>query len=69
MNRHLTNLLDGIASVFDFAPSAQPYSLPRHGFSRDQSALRQDVRQVGNDLRKVMHRYGQSHRQGSSQIK
>lgn len=55
---HLLNVLDGIASVFDWAAENRPYTTTRGGFARDQKRLRGDATKVGNDMRKAIKKYG-----------
>lgn len=52
MNRHVNNILHGIASLWPV--EVENYSVNGGGFQRDAMAMRSDFKAVGNDLRKVL---------------
>lgn len=55
MGKHLQTFLDGIAQVLVLWPE-DDYIIPRRGdFRKDADALRQDVAQVGKNLRKALN--------------
>ena len=62
---HLMNVLEGIASVFDFVPRARDGRTRGGGFAGDQERMRSDVRKVGDELRKAARTYGKQGGQGS----
>ncbi len=58
MNRHVNNLLHGIANLWPV--QTDQYSANGGGFRKDAAALRSDFRAVGNDLRKTLKKYEQT---------
>ncbi len=60
---HLLNILDGFVSILHWGPqNNRRYTRVCNGFARDQMHLRQDVKAVGNGLRKVTRVYGEQSR-------
>jgi hypothetical protein len=50
--KHLRNVVDGMASVFDSFSTSRAYVTNLGGFSRDSKVLAQDARTFANDFRK-----------------
>lgn len=62
---HLMNLIAGMASIFDLAPRQRSYPIRKNGFFIDQKHLRGDVNKLGDDIRKVLNKYGKSSHKSS----
>lgn len=48
--RHISDVIDGIASIISIPHTQREYRVTKNGFLQDKENLRSDVNNVGNDI-------------------